>query len=122
MLMALLLVSLLGGGSAELFTQDDFQAADRVIEDESRLVVATRIMTRINSRYGAIFDQRRAAAGQLATLDGDMYAPEDAYAAVLEQLWQQREHATDGYIRDVFELRQHVTREEWAAIFDAPVE
>jgi hypothetical protein len=122
MLMALLLAALLGGGSTEFFSSDELRAVEQVIEDETRVMAAMQIMTRINSRYAAILDQRRAAAGQLATLDGDMYAPADAYSAVLAQLWQQRSDATNGYIRDVFELRRHVTREEWAAIFDAPDE
>ena len=118
MLVALLLTSLLGGGSADWFSRADLTAVERVIEDETRVAEATQVMTRLNNRYNAILEQRRQAAIQLAALDGDMYSPADLYSAILEQLWQQRQNATDGFIRDVFELRRHITRDEWAQIFD----
>ena len=117
MLMALLLASLLGG-SAEFFVRDDFRAVESVIEEPERAAAAIAIMERINNRMNGIFNQRRELVARISTLDLDVEASPDAYSAYFDELWQRREQATDGYVRDVFEMREHISREEWAAIFD----
>jgi len=119
MLMALLLASLLGG-SADFFVRDDFRAVQSVIEDPERAAAATAIMERVNNRMNGIFNQRRELVAGIATLDLDVDASADAYNDRFDELWQRREQATDGYVRDVFEMREHISREEWAAIFDPP--
>ncbi len=119
MLMAILLASLMGGGSAEVFVKDDFRAVQSVIEEPERAAAAIAIMERINNRAYGIFNQRRELVASIATLDLDVDASADAYSNYFDELWQRREQATDGYVRDVFEMREHISHEEWAAIFDA---
>jgi hypothetical protein len=67
-----------------------------------------------------IFNQRRELVASIADLDLDVDASADAYNDYFDELWLRREQATDGYVRDVFEMREHISREEWAAIFDPP--
>jgi hypothetical protein len=43
---------------------------------------------------------------RIATLDLDFAASSDAYSNYFDELWQRREQATDGYVRDVFETRE----------------
>jgi len=120
MLMAILLASLLGGGSAELFVRDDFRAVERIIEEPERAAAATATMQRINNRLNGLFNQRRELVASLVALDLDVDASADVYEKHFDELWLRREQATDGYVRDVFEMREHISREEWAAIFDPP--
>jgi len=119
MLMALLLASLLGG-SADFFVRDDFRAVESVIEEPERAAAAIAIMERVNNRALGISNQRSELVARMAELDLDVDASADAYGKYFDMLWQRREQATDGYVRDVFEMREHISREEWAAIFDPP--
>ena len=119
MLMAILLASLLGGGSAEVFVRDDFRAVERVIEEPERAAAAVAIMERINNRVNGHYNLRRELVAKMAEMDLDVDASADAYSNYFDALWQRREQATDGYVRDVFEMREHISRDEWAAIFDA---
>ena len=96
MLMAILLASLLGGGSAELFVRDDFRAVERIIEEPERAAAATATMQRINNRLNGLFNQRRELVASLDALDLDVDASADAYEKHLDELWQRREQATDG--------------------------
>lgn len=118
MLIALTIAVLLGGGSLEWFTSDDFSAVESVIENAERVEVVTLIMQRANSRAIGLVRQREEHLDRITEIDAKVDASADAYVEVLNSLWQSRNAATDGYVRDVFELREHISREEWAAIFD----
>lgn len=121
MLVALFIIIFLGGGSVEVFTEEHFEALESVVEEPERVAQASDVMRRMNSRVSGLARERQEHLASLGDIDADVEASLESYNEVFDRLWQVRSHAADGYVRDVFDLREHLTREEWAAIFDPPI-
>ena len=117
MITALIIWHLFGGGSLELFSSSDFRTIGRTVEDPSRAAVATRAMERINENLASVFEQRKLSFEQLAEINTDVDAPEDAYERVLDELWLARAEARQKYVQDIFIMRRNMTRHEWDVAF-----
>jgi len=114
---ALIIMYFFGGGTVELFSSSDFRTIGRSIEDSSRAAVATRAMERINENLASVFEQRNMSFEQLAEINADVDAPEDAYEKVLDELWKARGEARRKYVQDIFIMRRNMTRHEWDIAF-----
>jgi hypothetical protein len=117
MLMALLILSLLGAGAYEIFTTDEFGDVREVIEQQARADRALMIMRRVNRLGGNLQDRRDAIVAEIATLNADPSSRTEDYQTALDKLWLARAEVFDLYVTDVFQLREQMTREEWAAAF-----
>ena len=117
MLIALFIIIFLGGGAMEMFTDEDFEALETVVEEPERAAQASDVMQRINSRATGLARERGEQLERLGAIDSDVDASLENYNEVLDRLWQVRSEAADGYVRDVFDLREQLTREEWEEIF-----
>lgn len=117
MLMALLLMSIFGGGASEIFTRVDFRVVDRVIEDADRAEAAAEVMQRMNGRLADLTEERNRLFDELDEIDKQRDTPGEMFDAVFDRLWQARGEAFGAHTEDVFVLRQRLTREEWDAAF-----
>ena len=117
MITALIIMHLFGGGALEAFSRSDLKTVERAIEDPSRAAVATRAMARVNETLTYVFEQRNRTFEQLAEINDDVDAPEEAFDKVLDELWRARSEARDKYIQDVFIMRRNMTRAEWNTAF-----
>ncbi len=117
MITALIIWHLFGGGSLELFSSSDFSTIERSIEDPSRAAVAARAMERINENLASVFERRKLSFEQLAEINADVDAPEDAYEKVLDELWKARGEARRKYVQDIFIMRRNMTLHEWDVAF-----
>lgn len=115
--MALLILSLLGAGAYEIFTTDEFGDIREVIEEQSRADRALMIMRRVNRLGGQLQDRRDAIVAEITTLNADPSSRPGDYQPALDRLWLARAEVFELYVTDVFQLRDQMTRDEWAAAF-----
>ena len=107
-----------GAGSALLEYLDELQDdVKTVIADSERRAQATAVLKRFEDRVDQREDDISDTTDQLIDLIAD-HAVTDA---ALDAVWQADTPSADAYHRDMidlrFELKQHITREEWAELF-----
>ena len=117
MLTALILMSIFGGGSAEVFTRSDFRTVESAIEEPERAAAATQAMERINDQLQTLMDSRAQYFEQLSDIDASVESPKDEYSKVLDRLWRTRQEAQASYVGEVFILRDNMTADEWETVF-----
>jgi type II secretory pathway component PulJ len=117
MLMALLIVSLLGAGVYEIFSNDEFRHVQQAIEEPERADRAIMVMRRVNRLNDQLEDRRTEIVSRLAELNQDRSTPAEDYQRVFDELWQARAEVFGHYQTDVFQLRAQMTREEWEHAF-----
>lgn len=120
MLIAMFLMMLFGGSTPEIFVRDDFRAVSRVVEGEQRTAAVTESMERINAKLERVISEREAVFEALSNVDDLVGAKQADYEAILEPLWKLRREANALYIDQVFEMRDQMTRDEWADVFAGP--
>ena len=108
---------LFGGGSAEIFSRSDFRTVNSTIEEPARAEAVTQAMERMNELLDSTVEKRKQAFEQLSKIDLKIDSQEVSYDEMLDQLWQARREAGKKYIEEIFEMRAHMTREEWNAAF-----
>ncbi len=106
-----------GGGSPELFSRSDFRTVDSTIEEPSRAEAVTQSMERMNELLASTVEKRKQTFERLSKIDLKIDSQEVSYDETLDQLWQVRREAGKKYIEEIFEMRAHMTREEWSAAF-----
>ncbi len=114
---ALLLSMLFGGGSPEIFSKADFKQVQRVIADPARTESAQETMQRINTQLESLITERVRHFEELREIDADFDAPVAEFEAIFDELWDARRTAATIYTKEVFVLRDSITRDEWHSVF-----
>jgi len=117
MLTVLILMTIFGGGSAEVFSTSDFRTVESAVEEPQRAEAATQAMERINDQLEKLLDERAQYFEQLSDIDARVGSPEAEYDKVLGRLWRAREEAQASYVGEIFVLRDNMTRDEWETVF-----
>lgn len=119
MLIALIAAMLLGGGSLGIM---DFLAETKadvkvVVVDQDRRAAALATLKDMKKRASTMNKQTRKSVKQL----NKTLQPHDIDEAAVEAIWAEHFERVDQYNRDMidyrFQLKEHVTREEWQQLF-----
>jgi hypothetical protein len=108
---------LLGAQSIELFSQTNRADVARIIDDAHRAELAGESMRRANARVQLLIERRELYLARLSEIDQQFDTPKSQYEPVLEQLWEERASAQADYLKEIFTLRNNMTREEWETVF-----
>ena len=118
MLIALMTVYLLGGGSLEpLFDKQTRAAIKQSVTDEAR---QKEVLATIKSIEGSRKGATKAAKGsrkELAGLEADRSAAVNDIEAELEKIVGTRNDLREAFVDGVFDMRENMTAEEWQAVF-----
>lgn len=117
MLIALMMMHLFGGGGAAVFASEDFQAIESNVEDQERAAAAVASMERANALFESLVESRQRSFEQLSQIDLEQESGASSYESILNELSTVRAEARKQYIEEIFVLRGHVQREEWASAF-----
>jgi hypothetical protein len=118
MLIALMTVYLLGGGSLEpFFDKQTRSAIKQSVNDEAR---QKEVLATIKSIEGSRKSATKAAKGsrkELADLEAGPSAAVNDIEAELEKIVGTRNGLHEAFVDGVFDMRENMTAEEWQAVF-----
>lgn len=119
MLIAIIVAFLLGGGAGGVMAYISDTRADVkvVIEDKDRRSEALAMLKRMEKEAAALEKQSGKRARQL----GKALQDHEATDAEVYAIWSEHYERVDAFNREMidlrFELREHVTRDEWQQLF-----
>ena len=119
MLIAIIVAFLLGGGAGGVmaYISDTRADAKVVIEDKDRRSEAMATLKRMEKEAAVLQKQSGKRFKQL----GKALQDHEATKAEIDAIWSEHFERVDTFNREMidlrFELREHVTREEWQQLF-----
>lgn len=106
----------------ELFSTDTQAAIRKAVADDTRAVVAERVVENTRKELETTLDQATKVAKAFAAADESHAAGLAELEPFLAKMAQERAHAQQTAVDAVFVLRDQLTESEWNAVFAPPAE
>ena len=119
MLIVLLTVALLGGGSEPLFDKGIRQAIKQTVVDEERKKEILGVIKRTEKTRDQLAKAAGAARKELNVLESDRSAPTDDIQGLLDRILGERSRVHQAFVDGLLEMREIMTEAEWHVVFSA---